>query len=402
MTKIRADVSIIGGGLVGLSQAIALAQEGLSVHVVERTPYDMQHQAEFDGRASAVAWTSATLLKNTGVWKFLEKEAEPILAIHVQDENSPAIVHFDAMKDAQHPFGFMIENRYIRHALYQRASELPSITIHAPSEADSITVQEHKTTVVLNTKKTIEAPLLLSAEGRKSKLREQMKIDTIHSSYNQTAIVCTIKHDLPHHGIAQELFLPIGPFAILPMTQNRCCLVWTESDNTAPMYLSLSDVEFKHEIAKRLGTSLGDFTLQGKPFSYPLTLLQAKRYIDKRFALVGDSAHGIHPIAGQGVNVGFRDVAALTELILETIRLGLDIGSTTMLERYQQWRRFDGVSMMMATDGLNRLFSNNILPIKLARRTGLAVVNAIPPLKKAFTNHAMGLSGELPKLLQSA
>ncbi len=399
MTKIQADVIIVGGGLVGLSQAIALAQEGMAVHVLERTSYDTQHRPEFDGRASAIAWTSATLLKNTGVWKHLETEAEPILSILVKDENSPAQVHFDAMATAGHPFGYMIENRAIRHALYLRAKECASLTIHAPAQADSIVVQDHKAVLTLESK-TLEAPLLLSAEGRNSLLREQMQIETMRSTYDQTAIVCTIRHEKPHHGVAQELFLPIGPFAVLPMTENRSCLVWTESDELAPRYLALPKEEFSSEIRKRLGDGLGAFDVLGTPFSYPLTLLQAKRYIDKRFALVGDSAHGIHPIAGQGVNVGFRDVAALTELILETAKLGLDIGSQQMLERYQQWRRFDGVSMMMATDGLNRLFSNDLLPVKLVRRTGLAIVNAIPPLKKAFTEHAMGLSGELPKLLR--
>jgi 2-octaprenyl-6-methoxyphenol hydroxylase len=402
MTKIKADVMIVGGGLVGITQAIALAEHGMLVTVIDRVPYSEQLHTTFDGRASAIAWSSHSLLKNLGIWKFMEPEAEPIWHIRVTDENSPAIVHYDSKETYNHPFGYIVENRFLRHALEQRMRECGSLKFLAPMQMKGYHIEDTKTAVTLENSDVVEAPLLISAEGRKSFLRGQENIETLHMTYGQTAIVVTISHEKPHGGLALECFKPIGPFAVLPMTHNRSCLVWTESETVASVYAALPEAELKQEIAARLGDYLGDFTLLNKPFIYPLTLLQAKDYISKRFALIGDSAHGIHPIAGQGVNVGFRDVAVLTERILDAAKLGLDIGSAAVLEGYQQSRRPDGVAMAIITDGLNRLFSNDMLPIKLARRTGLAAVNAMPNFKRAFTDYAMGIGRDLPKLLKDA
>jgi 2-octaprenyl-6-methoxyphenol hydroxylase len=227
-------------------------------------------------------------------------------------------------------------------------------------------------------------------------------IGTIERSYKQIAIVCTIEHELPHEGLAVQRFLPVGPFAALPMQHNRSALVWSEDEKLAPEIIKLPEEQFHAEIHKRLGDHLGAFKTIGKRFSYPLHLVLAKKYIDARFALIGDAAHAIHPIAGQGVNVGFRDVAVLYELITDAMRLGLDIGSVGILEHYQRWRRFDAFAMGGLTDGITRLFSNDITPIRLARDFGLTLVNHATPLKKLFMLHAMGLVGDLPKMMQAA
>ena len=246
-----------------------------------------------------------------------------------------------------------------------------------------------------------KASLLVAADGKFSRLREECGIKTLNTSYRQTAIVCTIRHRLPHEGLALERFLPAGPFAALPMQENRSALVWTEPDDRAPAMLALDDASFAHEIRARLGDYLGDFEVIGKRFSYPLTLTLATRYTDTRFALIGDAAHAIHPIAGQGVNVGFRDVAVLAELAEDAVRLGLDIGSPMLLEHYQRWRRFDSMTMGAMTDGINRLFSNDITAIRLARDAGLSAVNRMPALKRFFMQHAMGLAGDLPRMMRA-
>ncbi|MCG8696363.1 MAG: FAD-dependent monooxygenase, partial [Minwuiales bacterium] len=246
----------------------------------------------------------------------------------------------------------------------------------------------------------VSAPLCVGADGRNSPLRQSAGIKCAAWSYHQVGIVCTVHHELPHGGVAQERFLPAGPFAILPMTGNRSSLVWTERADLAPAMMALDEAAFTAEMASRFGDYLGALEVVGPRWSYPLALHLAERYTDRRLALVGDAAHGIHPIAGQGLNLGLRDVAALAEVIVDTARLGLDIGDAVPLERYQRWRRFDALLLAAVTDSLNRLFSNDIEPIRLARDLGLAAVNRMGPLKRVFMSHARGTVGQLPKLLQ--
>ena len=396
----KTDLIIIGGGMVGLSLAIAVAQSGVEVTVVEKDDLDLQLKPEFDGRVSAISLGSERVLNAIGVWQYMLPEAEAILDIRVVDDYSKSYVHYNYHDTGSEPMGHMVENRHTRIALLKRVAELPTINLITKTEVTNFSRDENSATITCSNGSTWQAPLLVAADGRRSKMRDLVGIKTIERSYKQHAIVCTIEHELPHQGLALQRFLPSGPFAALPMQNNRSAIVWSEDENIAPEVIKLSDDEFNAEIKTRLGDYLGNFTIIGKRFSYPLNLVLAKKYIDNRFALVGDSAHGIHPIAGQGVNVGFRDVAVLAELIVEAMRLGQDIGGTKILEHYQRWRRFDAMSMGAIMDGLTRLFSNDIKPIRLARDFGLEIVNKTPPLKRLFMCHAMGIMGDLPKMMQ--
>lgn len=396
------DIIIVGGGMVGMSLAIALAKDGVRVTVVEKDNLDKQLAPEFDGRVSALSLGSERVLSAIGAWEYMLPSAEAILDIRVADGDSTAHVHYNYKDVGNEPMGHMVENRHIRTALLKRARELPALTILSSVEITKFERDTYGVTVTLSNGAVLKTPLLVAADGKRSKLRSIVGIGTIERSYKQTAIVCTIEHELPHEGLAVQRFLPVGPFAALPMQNNRSALVWSEDEKLAPEIIKLPEEQFLAEIHKRLGDHLGKFKTVGKRFSYPLHLVLAKTYIDTRFALIGDSAHAIHPIAGQGVNVGFRDVAVLYELITDAMRLGLDIGSASILEHYQRWRRFDAMAMGGLTDGITRLFSNDITPVRLARDLGLTLVNNAPPLKKLFMLHAMGLMGDLPKMMQAA
>ncbi len=397
----QTDVIIIGGGMVGLSLAIALAQSQVRVAVIEKDDLKSQLMPAFDGRVSAISLGSERVLQAIGVWNLMREQAEPILDIRVADGDSRAHVHYNYRDAGNSPMGNMVENRHIRAALLKRAEAVTDyLTLLAPAKVDQIVRDSHSVEVSLEGGDVWRAPLLVAADGKRSKIRADAGITVIETSYKQAALVCTIEHELPHEGLALERFLPAGPFAALPMQNNRSALVWTEPEDSAPAMLALPDEEFHAQIRERLGDYLGNFKTTGKRFSYPLHLILATRYIDTRLALIGDAAHAIHPIAGQGVNVGFRDVAVLTELIADALRLGLDIGSQNLLEHYQRWRRFDSMSMGAITDIINRLFSNDISVVRIARRTGLALVNSAPPLKRFFMWHAMGLLGDLPKMMQ--
>lgn len=389
--------------MVGLSLAIGLAQSQIHVAVIEKDALESQLLPAFDGRVSAISLGSQRVLQAIGAWQSLSSHAEPIHDIRVADDNSSAHVHYNYQEVGDVPLGNMIENRHIRAGLLQRAYELSEyLHLLAPAKIQNIVRDNYRTEVTLENGDVWQAPLLIAADGKRSKIRRDAGIQVIETEYHQTAIVCTITHEAAHEGLALERFLPAGPFASLPMQNNRSALVWTEPEGLAPTMLALSDEEFHEEISKRLGNFLGEFKVVGKRFSYPLHMTLALRYIDVRLALIGDAAHAIHPIAGQGVNVGFRDVAVLTELITDGLRLGLDIGAQSILEHYQRWRRFDSMSMGAITDVINRLFSNDVMPLRLARRTGLAFVNNAPTLKRFFMWHAMGLLGDLPKMMQAA
>ncbi len=414
MTK-HYDVCIAGGGMVGMTLAIALAHEDLSVALVEKESLPSQLDPAFDGRVSAIALGSQRILENIGVWEAIAPHAEPILDIRVTDGlparsrsgfasaeagHTPVFLHYDHREVGSEPFGTIAENRHIRHALQLAARQQKNITLIENTSLENFTSDEKQITVHLSGHSPLTASLLIGAEGRQSKVRALAGIDVTTWSYGQTAIVCTIAHEKPHDGLAQERFLPAGPFAVLPMRGNHSSLVWVEPSDRVPLYLALSDDELAQEISERVGDYLGKITVAGKRFSYPLSLMHAKDYIAPRVALAGDAAHGMHPIAGQGVNIGFRDVAVLAELLGDAHRKGCDIASQDILEHYQRWRRFDNVAMLAATDGLNRLFSTNIIPIKLARDFGLWAVGKMPPVKRFFMKNAMGLTGDVPKLMK--
>ncbi|MCW5699159.1 MAG: UbiH/UbiF/VisC/COQ6 family ubiquinone biosynthesis hydroxylase [Rhodospirillales bacterium] len=397
---LQADVLIVGGGLVGGALACALGQRELSLAVIDTAAPDAVLAAAYDGRASAIAASSRRLLEGIDVWRHIEDETSPMLDIRVSDGDSPLFLHYGNEAVGGEPFGHMVENRTLRRGLLAQMNALDSVRLLAPARVRSLDRTAATVTATLTDGRRIRARLAVAADGRTSQIRDGAGIRVTKWSYNQVGIVCTVAHERPHDNIAHEHFLPSGPFAILPLKGNRASIVWTERAELAPMIMALDDDDFTAELAKRFGDFLGVVSVVGPRWSYPLSLQFAETAIAERLALVGDAYHGMHPIAGQGLNMGFRDVAALAEVIIDTARLGGDVGSADVLRRYQRWRRFDNHLMLAMTDALNRLFSNDIGPIKLARDIGLAVVNRISPLKTLFMRHAMGIVGDLPRLMR--
>lgn len=397
------DVAILGGGLAGLTLATALGSAGVPVIVIDRDPPAAHLTESFDGRTTAIAFASARALDAAGVWRHAVAEAQPILDIRVTDNDSPLFLHYDHRAVGDEPMGWIVENRVLRAALFRRIAELPSVTHLTPAEVASIERGPLDAALTLADGRTVRARLAVGADGRKSLARTEAGIRTLDASYRQHAIACTIAHTGPHHGVAVEKFLPSGPFAMLPMTGQRTSIVWTERSDLAPHYMKLPDADFTAELQARCGSWLGTVTPVGPRFCFPLSLMHAERYVDRRLALISEASHAIHPIAGQGLNMGFRDAAALAEVIVDVWRLGLDVGGADVTERYQRWRRVDNLTLVAVTDGLNRLFSNDIAPLRLARRLGLALIDRAPPLqplKRLFMRHAMGTVGELPRLLR--
>jgi 2-octaprenyl-6-methoxyphenol hydroxylase len=403
------DVAIAGGGLVGATLAVALARHGLTVAVVDRVDPAAMVEAGFDGRASAVALSSQRLLAAIGVWEQV-RSAAPIREIRVSDGPSLFFLHYDHRALGEEPLGFMAENRVLREALAAalRAQGKRILRI-APAAVTGFSQGADGAELLLEDGRRLGAAVAVAADGRESALRRLAGIAVTGWTYPQVGIVATIGHARPHDGIAHERFLPAGPFAILPLADardgsgrvvHRASLVWTERADAAAAYLALPDAAFLGEIERRVGGFLGPLHLIGPRFSHPLGLQFAARYVDKRLVLAGDAAHGIHPIAGQGLNLGWRDVAALTECLVEARRLGLDLANPAALARYQRWRRADNLLMAGVTDVLNRLFSNDIGIVRLARDLGLGIVNALPPAKKFLMRHAMGTVGDLPRLMR--
>ncbi len=393
------ELLVVGGGLTGLLLGVACAGAGIEVAIV-----DLQHPAAmlddaFDGRVSAIAYGSRQILNGLGVWPLVAGAAEPILEIRVADDNSPLFLHYDHRELADgSPLGWIVENRALRRALIEHAGTLPSLAFLAPLAVGAVEASPAAAVAALSDGRRVRTRLVAAADGAGSPLRRAAGIRAVEWRYPQTGIVTTVRHQRPHAGIAVEHFLPAGPFAILPMTGNRSSIVWTEHQALAPGLTALPDAPFAAELGARFGDFLGAVEPIGPRWSYPLGLMLAERYVAPRLALIGEAAHLIHPIAGQGLNLAIRDVAALAELAADTRRLGLDIGEDRVLDRYQRWRRFDALALAAVTDGLNRLFSNAIAPVRLARGLGLAAVHRMPLLKRFLMRDAMGLTGELPRL----
>lgn len=404
MNRRETDVVVGGGGMVGLTLALALAQGGLKVAVVDPMPQTAQLDAKFDGRVSALAYASVRMYQALGVWPDLEADAQPINDILVTDakldrEASPFSLHFDH-REIGEPLGRIVENRHTRTALYKAVDASADIELVSPAAMTGLSQEGAYVIAALSNGESVRARLAVAADGRESAMRDAQGIGIVGWSYPQTGIVATVEHSRPHNGVAYEHFLPSGPFAILPMTGNRSSLVWTEKDTVAPKILKSSEMEFEAELSRRFGSHLGATKAAGPRWSYPLKFHLARSYVRPRFALAGDSAHGIHPIAGQGLNLGLKDAAALAESVLDAARLGLDIGSLDVLKRYERWRRFDSFMLAAATDGLNRLFSNDIAPLRIARDLGLGIVDRIGPARRFFMRHAGGEIGKLPRLLR--
>ncbi|HWX48872.1 MAG TPA: UbiH/UbiF/VisC/COQ6 family ubiquinone biosynthesis hydroxylase [Roseomonas sp.] len=392
-------VCIIGAGPVGATLAASLAAAGVSCAVVDAAPLPPMELPEFDGRAYAIALTSRNLLEAGGVWDHLPWAPGPITRIRCADgmpgeRASPLALHFDAEATGMGPFGWMVEARALRMALNARMQELAHLSVHAPARAE-VTRGPEGAEIRLSTGELIQARLVVGAEGRRSPLRRQAGIGAATFDYHQIGIVGAIAHEFPHEQVALEQFLPNGPFAQLPLAPtpehpNASAIVWSEKRHIAERMLKLPDAEYGREIQRRMGDHLGKVTPIGRRWSYPLSAMHAMRYTDTRLALVGDAAHGIHPIAGQGLNLGFRDVATLAELVIAASERGEDVGGPALLARYQAARRPDALLMLGATHALERLFGNSLPPLRLARRLGLAAVERMPRLKDFFARRAMG------------
>jgi len=407
-----ADVILSGGGLVGQTLALALDQAGLSVIVVDASrPSDTLAPA-FDGRAFAIAFASYRMWRALGLGEQLDPVAQPIEQIMVTDgrlgagtrRGGPSLLHlhFDRaeLRDHDEPLGLMLEARHVRMALDSGVKERASIRMIQPMSVSAIERDPAGVTVTLADGQRMRAPLLVGADGRRSFVRGAVGIRTIGWDYPVTAIVATIRHEKSHDAVAHEFFLPNGPFAILPLKGNRANIVWAEPRAAADALLQMSEPDFLAELGRRFGDFLGELSLEGPRFGYPLSLQLAERMIDARVALAGDSAHGIHPLAGQGLNLGLKDCAALAECVADAAAVGLDPGDVSALERYQRWRRFDNVSMALGMEFFDRLFSNDFAPLRAARTLGLAAVNAVGPARRFFMKYAGGGAGDLPKLLR--
>ncbi len=403
MTRTKAekfDVVISGGGVVGMTLATGLAQYGLTVALVEYGDIAASLNDAFDGRSYAISYAPCVMMKALGLWDRLAPDAQPITEIHITDGHSPLFLHFDDRELGDGPLGQMVEVRHLRRGLFDALSEQENITLINPDHILDVENSPGASHLTLDSGRKITCSLLVSAEGRRSPLRERMGIKTRIRDYNQTGIVTTVAHERDHGGTAYERFYPSGPFAILPLRNRRSSIVWCEPPEQAAVIMGLSDAAFDAELAKKSGDFLGEIKHLGQRWSYPLTCQLADDYLGPRFCLIGDAAHGIHPIAGQGFNLGLRDIAALIEVLVDAKRLGGDPGSEFTLERYVRWRRSDNNILALGMDGLTRLFSNDITSIRLARQIGLGLVNEIPPLKKFFMRHARGTVGKLPKLLK--
>ena len=399
----QAEVVVGGAGFAGLALAIALRQGLGDPFTVTVADPALAHARSQDPRASAIAAAARRLFEAIGVWGAVAENAQPILDMVVTDSKlddavRPAFLTFGGEVEEGEPFAHMIENRHLVDALAEKAKSL-GVELRATPVA-GFAAGANSTEVQFADGESITARLLVGADGARSLIREQAGIATLGWNYDQCAIVTTVAHEREHNGRAEEHFLPAGPFAILPLTGRRCSIVWTETSGEADRIVALPDSEFHDELEKRFGLQLGDIEVVGPRRAFPLGLFTARTFIGERLALVGDAAHIIHPIAGQGLNMGLRDVAALAEAIADAARLGLDPGGPEVLERYQRWRRFDTMTMGVATDGLNRLFSNNSDALRLVRDIGLGLVERMPMLKRMFIREAAGFTGDVPKLLK--
>jgi len=398
MSETRTELIVVGGGLTGLTLAIACADAGVEVAVIDREDPAAMLAQPYDGRTTAIARGSQQILQGIGLWPLLAEAAEPILEIRVADDGSPLFLHYDHRDVGGMPLGYIVENRVLRRALIARARQLPRLRHVAPAAVERVERSAAAAVAHLADGSVLRGELVAACDGRRSPLREAAGIRTIAWDYPQISIVCTVRHALPHRGVAVEHFLPAGPFAILPMTGDRSSIVWTERAALVPQLMALDDAAFARALDRRFGDFLGALAIEGPRWSYNLSLMQALAYGARRLVLVGDAAHVIHPIAGQGLNLGIRDIAALAELIVDTHRLGLDIAQPDLVPQYERWRRVDNLTLAAVTDGLNRLFSNALPPLRWARDFGLAVVDTLPPAKRWLMRHAMGLVGELPRL----
>lgn len=394
--ELDADVIIVGGGHAGCILAALLGMQGLRTVCIDKDDPAASLKSDFDGRTTAISYASKQVIEKAGAWDALIPDACPILDIQITEEESPTLLNFPLHEVDAPAFGWIVENRKLREILFERLSQLPTVSHLAPVSIETITRSANSVTVTLADGRSIRAPLIIGADGKKSFIRDWMGIDTRGWSYNQKAIVSVTEHENPHNNTAWENFRKNGPFAILPMQdsakgKHRSFIVWTEDDKTAASTLQWSDESFNAAIQERFPSSYGRVFSTGQRFAYPLELKHAHSYIAERSALVSDAAHAIHPIAGQGLNLGLRDVETLARLLGEAARKNEDLGNAALLRQYQKLRYADNMIMAGATDGLNKLFSNNSGMLRHARKLGLRLIQKMPRTRKFFMLQAMGL-----------
>ena len=399
------DIAIVGGGFNGPALALAAAQVGLRVIVLDATSHKPRKNAKFDGRAYALALASKRLMAAVGGWENVAQDAEPMLNIRVSDGRagvgaSPFFMDFDHAELEEGPMGYMVEDRHLRYALQAAMQTSPLIEYRLATRVTGQSTGPEGVTLSLANNQKITTRLLVGADGRQSGTAARAGITYTGWQYGQTALVCAVEHDRPHGGVAHQFFMPAGPMAVLPLSARRSTVVWSEKTDNAAVIKTLDDAAFLDVLRPRFGDFLGDIALTGGRFSYPLGMMIAKSYIAPNVALIGDAAHGVHPIAGQGLNAGLRDVAALIQVLSEAKQRGEDFASQPVLARYQLWRRFDATALAVATDGFNRFFSNDNPILRLGRDLGMGMLNAMPKVRRGILREAAGLTGDLPDLMR--
>lgn len=418
----RFDVIVVGASFTGLTMAYALSRSlgpGARILLIDKGPLvaaTADHQAApgplHGPNAMAISAGGKQMLDALGIWPNLADRAQPVSDIEITDSSldaaiRPKILSYENKLDDGLAASYIVESGDLHRALHIAVSEDPSITLRGGATSTAYSADETAGTIELASGECIAAALVIAADGRRSALRQMAGIKLVQWDHKQSGIVCTVAHELPHEGRAVQHFLPAGPFAILPLVgddasghRNRSCITWSEDAARAREIMALDFDAFRQEAQNRFGHKLGDITLEGAPASWPLSTQLARGFISRRLALIGDAAHGVHPIAGQGLNLALRDVAALTEVLSDGAGLGLDLGNHDALERYERWRRFDSTLSAAAFSGLNRLFSNDMILMRSIRDAGLGVVDRLPGLKRFFVTEAAGLTGQVPKLLK--
>ena len=402
--EVDSDIIIVGGGLNGSLMAIAAANIGFSTIVLDSKDNEARIENRFDGRSYALALSSVRLLKNLNIFKDIIDKSQPILDIKILDGKlvqgpSQFSLHFDNNEIHDGPMGQMVEDRFIRKALFTKINKNEQIDYKFNSKVTEHKKQSGYISVTLDNGKKLDTKLLVGADGRNSELANRAEIKKSGWKYNQSALVCAIEHEADHNGVAWQYFMPSGPLAVLPMTGKRSCIVWTEQNANAKAINLFDETRYTKILAARLGNFLGKFKIIGDRHTYPLELSIADQFIDERLALIGDAAHSVHPIAGQGLNAGFKDIAVLAHIIQDAHNRGEDLGSLGVLKRYEEWRRFDSAQLAYSTDLFNKLFSNENEALRLARNIGLKLLDSIPVAKRNIIKEAAGITGELPRLM---
>lgn len=381
--------------------AVALASLPLRIAIIEAFPFRADNQPSYDSRSIALAYGSMRIFDTLNIWNDIKNEACPIKKIHVSSQGQIGATRLNAEDEGLDALGYVIENRIIGNGLLKKLEAFKNIELICPASLLDLDISDTQALVTIkngDTQTTLTSKLVIGADGANSKVRELLNIKSCKKDYEQTAIISNVTPGKPHQNIAYERFTPQGPIAVLPMTQKRCSLVFTVASSDVEKYMSLSDSEFLNTLENRFGFRTGGFTKTSKRFAYPLSLMQIKQHFSDRAVIIGNAAHALHPIAGQGFNLGIRDVSSLAEIIAEAMKSGLDIGSSEILEKYEKTRKKDQSNIAFITDGLAQVFSNQLFPLTKMRSKGLILSDMMPPLKHAMAKHAMGLSGKLPRL----